>query len=101
MTWLAILAAAGLCYAIKLLGHHVPTDWLSRPRAARISGLLTVALLAALVGVQSATSDGSVVLDARLAGLGVAAVALWLRAPFILVVVLAALTAAGVRALAG
>lgn len=101
MTWLAILAAAGVCYAIKLVGHHVPTDWLARPRAARISGLLTVALLAALVGVQSATSQGHLVVDARLAGLGVAAVALWLRAPFIVVVVLAALTAAGVRALAG
>ncbi len=101
MTWLAILAAAGTCYAIKLLGHHVPTHLLERPRPARISGLLTVALLAALVGVQSATAHGSVVVDARLAGLAVAAVALWLRAPFILVVVLAALTAAGLRALGG
>lgn len=101
MTWLAVLAASALCFAIKLLGHHVPTDWLRRPRAARISGLLTVALLAALVAVQTATAGGRVVVDARLAALGVAAVALWLRAPFILVVVLGALTAAGIRALGG
>ena len=101
MTWLAIGAAAAVCYAVKLVGHHVPTSWLERPRAARISGLLTVALLAALVGVQSATTHGALVLDARLAGLAVAAVALWLRAPFIVVVALAALTAAGLRALGG
>lgn len=101
MTWLAVLAAAAACYAIKLVGHHVPTRLLERPRPARISALLTVALLAALVGVQSATAHGAVVVDARLAGLGVAALALWLRAPFIVVVVLAALTAAGIRALGG
>ncbi len=101
MTWLAVLAACALCFAIKLLGHHVPTHWLTRPRAARISGLLTVTLLAALVAVQAATAGGRVVVDARLAALGVAAVALWLRAPFIVVVVLAALTAAGLRALGG
>jgi len=101
MTWLAVLAAAAICFAIKLLGHHVPTDWLTRPRAARISGLLTVTLLAALVAVQAATTAGHVVVDARLAALGVAAVALWLRAPFILVVVLAAMVAAGIRALGG
>ncbi|WP_372594557.1 AzlD domain-containing protein [Actinotalea sp.] len=101
MTWIAVLAAAALCFAIKLLGHQVPTDWLARPRAARISGLLTVALLAALVVVQTATSQGRLVIDARLAALGVAAVALWLRAPFLVVVVLAALVAAGIRALAG
>lgn len=101
MTWFAILAAAAACFGIKLVGHHVPTHLLERPRPARISALLTVALLAALVGVQSATAQGSVVVDARLAGLGVAALALWLRAPFILVVALAALTAAGIRALGG
>ena len=101
MTWFAVLAAAALCFAIKLVGHRVPTDWLDRPRAARISGLLTVALLAALVAVQTATSQGSVVVDARLAALGVAAVALWLRAPFLVVVVLAALVAAGIRAWGG
>ena len=101
MTWFAVLTAAALCFAIKLVGHRVPTDWLDRPRAARISGLLTVALLAALVAVQTATSQGSVVVDARLAALVVAAVALWLRAPFLVVVVLAALVAAGIRAWGG
>ncbi|MBO1753326.1 AzlD domain-containing protein [Actinotalea sp. BY-33] len=98
-TWLAVLGAAVLCFAIKLLGHLVPEHWLAQPRVARIAGLVTVALLAALVGVQTFTSGGAVVVDARLVAVGVAAVALALRAPFVVVVVLAALVAAGLRAL--
>lgn len=98
-TWAAVLGAALACYAIKLLGHRVPERWLADPRVARVSGLVTVALLAALVGVQTFTSGGHLVLDARLLALAVAAVALALRAPFIVVVVLAAAVAAVVRAL--
>ncbi|WP_250445104.1 AzlD domain-containing protein [Actinotalea sp. C106] len=97
-TWLAVLAAAVLCFAIKLLGHLVPEHWLAQPRVARIAGLVTVALLAALVGVQTFTSGEAVVVDARLVAVGVAAVALALRAPFVVVVLLAALVAAGLRA---
>lgn len=97
--WLTVLAAAAVCYATKLLGHRVPAHWLAQPRVARVSALVTVALLAALVGVQTATTGGALVLDARLAGLAVAAVALALRAPFVVVVVLAAAVAAGLRAL--
>ena len=57
-----------------------------------------MALLAALVAVQTLTSGYRVVIDARVPALVVAAVALALRAPFIVVVVAAALTAAGLRA---
>jgi hypothetical protein len=60
--------------------------------------LLAPALLAALVAVQAFSSERRLVLDARAAALGVAAVALVLRAPTLVVVVLAAATAAGLRA---
>ena len=60
---------------------------------------MTVALLAALVGVQTLTSGHTLVVDARLPALVVAAAALALRAPFIVVVLAAALTAAALRAL--
>lgn len=98
--WAAVLAACAACFALKLAGHLVPPAWLDRPRPARMAALVTVALLAALVAVQSTADGRDVVLDARVAALGVAAVALWLRAPFLLVVVLAAAVAAGLRALA-
>lgn len=98
-TWAAVLAAAVVCFAVKMLGHRVPEHWLAHPRVARVASLVTVALLGALVAVQTATSDGAVVVDARVAAVAVAAVALALRAPFVLVVVLAAVVAAVLRAL--
>ena len=101
LTWLAILAASAVCFGIKLVGHLVPEHWLAEPRVARTASLVTVALLAALVGVQTVTTGQHVTLDARLPALAVAAVALALRAPFVVVVLLAAATAAGLRALAG
>ena len=99
MTWLAILAASAVCFALKLLGHLVPEHWLADARVARTAALVTVALLAALVGVQTLTDGHRIVLDARVPALLVAAGALALRAPFIVVVVAAAGTAAVLRAL--
>ncbi len=100
-TWAAVLAASALCLGTKYLGHRVPEHWLAHPRVARIAALVTAALLAALVAVQTFTRGQALVLDARLAALGVAAVALALRAPFLVVVLLAAAVAAGLRALTG
>ena len=99
--WVAVLAASAACFATKLLGHRVPEHWLAHPRVARIAALVTAALLAALVAVQTFTSGRALVVDARLAGVAAAAVALALRAPFVVVVVLAAVVAAVLRAIAG
>ena len=99
MTWLAILAASVVCFALKLVGHLVPSHRLAEPRVARTAALVTVALLAALVGVQTFTTGHSLVVDARLPAVVVAAIALALRAPFIVVVIAAAATAAVLRAL--
>ena len=99
-TWTTVLVASALAYALKLLGHVVPARWLDGERTSRVTSALPIALLAALVGVQTLTSSsGQVVLDARAAAVAVAIVALMLRAPFIVVVVLAAVVAAGLRAL--
>ena len=97
--WVTLLLACLLAYLAKLAGHIVPPSWLDHPTAARISALLPVSLLAALVAVQTVVSDGRLVLDARAAGLAAAAVALLLRAPFLVVVVVGAVVAAGLRAL--
>lgn len=98
-TWIAVLAASAAAFALKLLGHLVPSRPFERPVPAAALALLPVALLAALVLVQTATDGARLVADARLAGLGVAAVALLLRAPFLVVVIAAAAAAALVRAL--
>jgi branched-subunit amino acid transport protein len=99
MTWAAILLAGGGCYLLKLGGLSVPTAVLEHPVVERIADLLPVALLAALIGVQVLTDGQALVADARLVGLGVAVVALVLRAPFIVVVLAAAVAAAVARML--
>lgn len=97
--WLALIAAAAGCYLLKLVGLAVPARLLDRPLAQRAAALLPVALLAALIAVQTVTTGRALVVDARLVGLAVGVVAVLLRAPFLVVVTLAAVTAAGLRAL--
>jgi hypothetical protein len=97
--WITVLAASAAAFGLKLAGHLVPEHWLATARVQRTSALVTVALLVALVVVQTFADGQAVVVDARVPALAVAAVALTLRAPFLLVVVLAAATAAGLRAL--
>lgn len=99
MTWLAILVAGAGCYLLKLAGLSIPSRVLDHPAVNRVADLLPVALLAALVGVQVLADGQDLTVDARLLGLGVAAVALVLRAPFIVVVALAAAAAAAARLL--
>ncbi|MFV8187451.1 MULTISPECIES: AzlD domain-containing protein [unclassified Streptomyces] len=100
-TWIAIGATAVGCYAVKLAGLLVPAGALERPLVRRLAALLPVALLAALTAQQTFADGHALVLDARVAGLGAAAVALVLRAPFLLVVAAAVLMTAGVRAMGG
>ena len=97
--WLAVVVGGLAVLATKVVGHLVPEHWLAEPRVARTAGLVTVALLAALVAIQTFASGEALTVDARLPAIAVAAVALALRAPFLLVIVLAAGTAALVRGL--
>jgi uncharacterized membrane protein len=99
--WVVVLVAAVGCYLLKLAGLSVPAAWVERPWVTRVVEFVPAALLAALVAVQAATSGPALVLDGRLAGLAVAALALALRAPFIVVLLLAGVTGALVHVLAG
>jgi uncharacterized membrane protein len=99
MIWAAVLLASSGCYLLKLAGLSVPPRVLERPVVERIADLIPVALLAALVAVQVFSSGPHVVLDARAVGLAVAVGLLVLRAPFLVVVFGAALTAALLRML--
>ena len=99
--WTAVVVASVGCYLLKLAGLSVPAAWVEQPWVARIVDFVPAALLAALVTVQGLTSDDRIVVDGRLAGLAVAALALALRAPFIVVIALAGAAGAGVHLLAG
>jgi branched-subunit amino acid transport protein len=98
--WLLVLLTAAGCFLLKLAGYLVPARVLEHGGIRRIVELVPVALLAALVVVEAIGSGEHVQWDAaRLAGCGVGALAVWRRAPFLVVVVLAAVVAALVRAL--
>jgi branched-subunit amino acid transport protein len=99
--WAAVVVGSVGCYLLKLAGLSVPARWVEQPYVARIVDFVPAALLAALVAVQTVTSGDRLVVDGRLAGVAVAALALALRAPFIVVIVLAGATGAGVHLLAG
>jgi branched-subunit amino acid transport protein len=98
--WIAVLACATGCYAFKVLGLSVPDAVLERPLVKRMSALLPVALLAALVAVGTFADGRTLAVDARAAGVAAAVIALLLRAPFLLVVIVAAAVAAGIRLIA-
>lgn len=98
--WIAVVATGLGCYALKLGGLVTPQRILDDPRVRRFTELVPVALLTALIAVQALADGRSLDFDpARLAGLGAAAAALVLRAPFLVVLVAAAGVTAGLRLL--
>jgi branched-subunit amino acid transport protein len=99
MIWAGIIVTFVGCYALKLGGLSVPERVLAQPLTQRVAALIPPALLGALIAVQVLSDGQRLVVDARLAGLGAALVLLLLRAPFLVVVVGAALTAALLRLL--
>lgn len=97
-TWALVSCTVTGCYLLKLAGYYMPERLLNRPKVRSVVELLPVALLAALVVVEAVASGRHVDLDGpRLAGLAVAALGVWRRAPFLVVVVAAGLTAALLR----
>jgi hypothetical protein len=95
--WVGVLLASALVYSWKLLGHLVPERFVSNPNIRSLAALLTVAMLAGLVGIQTFVSTEGIVLDARAAALAVAALLFCFRVPFIVVVIAAALVASLLR----
>ena len=92
-TWTTVLLASGLSFVLKFIGYLVPPKYLEGKKTSNVVALFPVALLTGLVCVQAFVGDhGKLVLDAR-----AAVVALLLRAPFIVVVLVAAATAALIR----
>jgi branched-subunit amino acid transport protein len=95
--WVAIVAITLASAAFKAAGPILVGSRELPPRVNAVIALLAPALLAALVVTETLGDDGHLVLDERALGVGVAAVALALRAPVLLAVALAALVTALVR----
>jgi branched-subunit amino acid transport protein len=92
--WIGVLGASIALFALRYSGYLVPEKFLTNARMLRINTLIPIALLSALVGVQTVTEKGKWVIDQRVAGVLVALIALRLKAPYFVVVISAALTSA-------
>jgi branched-subunit amino acid transport protein len=99
MTWPALLTLAAGTYLMRLAGLVLRNRLRLPARVERYVDLGATALLVALVATAALLDGGAFAGWARPAGVAVGALAAWRRAPFVLVVVLAAGTAAGLRAL--
>jgi branched chain amino acid efflux pump len=100
MSWTALLALCAISYALKASGPVLAGGRQLGPQVRQTLDLVAVPLLAALILVQTVGDGHRLVLDARVPALAVAAVLVWRRAPFLVVVLAAAATAALLRALA-
>ena len=98
MSWAAVLILGGAAYALKAVGPLAVGRRTMRSDVTYLLELVAVPVLAALIVVQTLDGGGRLILDARVPALGVAALLVWRRAPFLVVVVAAAGTAALLRA---
>ena len=99
MSWAVIVVLVVGAYAFKAFGvlglGRVGGD--ATARFEPLTALIPAALFAALITVQTVTADEAIVLDARLWGVAAGAVAVWRRAPFVVVIVVAMAVTAFVR----
>ncbi len=95
---LTVIIASLAVFSWKLFGYLIPKRWITDGIRA-FSDRVTVVLMSALVGVQTFVTGNQVEFDARVPALGIAAILFALRVPYIVVVIAAAATAAGLRAL--
>ncbi len=92
--WWGVMGTSVAAFALKFLGHSIPHRYLEHPKIQKTNLLIPITLLSALVAVQTFAEKSKLVLDHRAIGLVVATIALKWRAPFPLVVILAAASSA-------
>ncbi len=95
--WAAILAVGAGTVVLKAVGPVVVSGRRLPPRATELLEMVAPAILAALVVTETFASGRSLVLDARLASAGAGLVAVLLRAPLWLVIIVGLVATALVR----
>jgi hypothetical protein len=85
--WIAVIGTSAIAFGLKYFGHSIPEKYLTNPRALRTNTLIPIALLSALVAVQTFGVKSALVIDQRVIGMAVAVIALALKAPFPVVVI--------------
>jgi branched-subunit amino acid transport protein len=98
-TWVVVLGAGAGTLLLKGLAPAILGGRALPLRVVGVMALLAPTLLAALIVTNTFASGRDLVLDARAAGLAAALVAVLLRAPVLVVILVAAVTAGGLRAI--
>ncbi len=93
-SWLVVIVTSAAAFALKFVGHLIPESVLAKPRIERITNMIPIVLLSALIAMQTLTEKTKLVIDHRLAGLSFAIVAVIAKLPFPLVVIGAMATSA-------
>jgi branched-subunit amino acid transport protein len=96
--WLVVVLVGLATIVIKSIGPVLLGGRDLPPKVASLIGLLAPALLAALVAINTFGTSRSLVLDERVLGVAAAGIAVWRKAPVLLVVVIAAAVTAVARA---
>ena len=100
LSWVAVLVLAAGAYGMKLvgvlIGERIANEWVRRSIS-----LIPPALFSALVALQTFERGSELVVDARIVGFVVAALATWRKVPFVGVIVLAMAATALARAITG
>lgn len=100
LTWTAIALLAIGVYGQRALGAAAIDTARLDPRWQRVLTALPLAIISAVIALQAVTADRSLTIDARLAGLTVAALCAWRRLPLLVTVLSAAAATAALRAVA-
>ena len=98
-TWASVIIVGAVTIGLKAIGSLALQDRQLPPRLNGMIELLAPVMLSALVVTNTFGGDHKLVLDPRAAGLGAAAISILLRAPLLVTVTVAAVTAALIRAL--
>jgi branched-subunit amino acid transport protein len=99
VSWTLVLVLAAGAFGFKVLGLVIIGDRTLPPPLGRCLALIPAALIAALVAKDTFSIGQHLQIDARVAGVGAAALAAWRRAPLIMVIVIGAAVTAAIRAL--
>ena len=97
MTWIVVAVIGVVTMAFKASGPVLLGRRELPPRVAAVVEVLAPAMLGALVVTQAVGGDRAIEIDERLAGVVTGGVAIWLRAPLMVVMVIAGATAALIR----
>lgn len=95
--WGWLLLSCAVAFLTKLAGYLVPAKVLKNKRTSRVAGTITIGLLASLTIVNTVATGSQLAFDSRVGALVAAAIALLLRAPFLVVVIVGAVAAALLR----